>query len=543
MGSGISVKQRLLGITGVAALLLAVSGFSGYYAIEHLDQANRASSLYSDAIRQAMQADMMHDALRADVMIALRGADKNDANAVRDSAKDLEEHAASFRTSLGNLSALALDANVKQAEATVAPLVDPYVEQASSVAHLAGSDAAAANAKLPNVLRAFSALEEAMGNMGDAIQAEAKKRENAATDTASRVRTSIVITSLLSIPALLLVAMLISSSITRRINELCGFMQALATGNGDLTKRIASTARDEIGATADAFNQFMDSLHSVLSHVRNNSEDVVSATSELAGVAGQIIKRSEEQADAATATAGAVGKMNAAFGGIAKDTEEVRDLSKASATYTQGANERIVEVVKRIRNVEAAVNNMASSVGDFVQCTGTITGMTKQVREIAEQTNLLALNAAIEAARAGEQGRGFAVVADEVRKLAEKSAHSANEIDSVTQTLSGRTRQVEQAITQGLSALEASLGEVDSMVKVLEQTRASVEGATVGVDNINISVREQSLATQGIVGNADQIATMAKDNHQSIQRTLQATRTLEGLAADLKRAIGGFKLI
>ncbi|MFA6922217.1 MAG: methyl-accepting chemotaxis protein, partial [Gallionella sp.] len=231
--------------------------------------------------------------------------------------------------------------------------------------------------------------------------------------------------------------------------------------SGDLTRRAPVSGNDEIGQTNRAFDSLMDALSEALRRVHAGADDVLSTVAKLADISGRIADGSLVQSEAAASTAAAVEQMTVSIGSVADSTEGVRRLSEQSLARTREGNESAAQMIREVQNIEAMVRQVAESVEEFVQSAHAISGMTQQVRDIANQTNLLALNAAIEAARAGEQGRGFAVVADEVRKLAEKSARSASEIDGVTSALSSRAERAETAIETGLASLRVTLEHID----------------------------------------------------------------------------------
>jgi methyl-accepting chemotaxis protein len=199
-------------------------------------------------------------------------------------------------------------------------------------------------------------------------------------------------------------------------------------------------------------------------------------------------------------------------------------------------------MTQELESVQHAVNETSTAVAEFIRSTQNITSMTQQVRDIADQTNLLALNAAIEAARAGEQGRGFAVVADEVRKLAEKSAKSATEIDKVTQSLGAQSKQVEKTVQAGKSALLSSQAHISEVTAVLREANDSVGGVNRGLEEITGSINTQRDASQQIAGNMERIAAMASQSNEVIMRTAKAVKSMEQLSEDLARTVGRFKV-
>lgn len=372
---------------------------------------------------------------------------------------------------------------------------------------------------------------------------EAAQAHDAAAHAKARAGNTVVLVAVLTVLALAVgatIAFLVTRSIVRPLHDAVAAAQSVA--KGDLTARMQARSRDETGQLCSALNDMIAGLSRTVSEVRNGAEQVAAAASELSAASSQVSASSQSQSESAAATASAIEEITVSINAVADSAEELRRLANVSLGQTRTGNDATGQLADEMQRVQSNVDDIAAAVAAFVKSTQTITSMTQQVKDIADQTNLLALNAAIEAARAGEQGRGFAVVADEVRKLAEKSGTSAREIDAVTQSLNEQSERVDQSITSGLHALQVSREHVQTVLGVLADAGRSVESSAKGTDDIAASVREQCTASTDIAHNVERIAQMAEENHAAVNETAHAAGALEGLASRLRTSVDRFRL-
>ncbi len=357
---------------------------------------------------------------------------------------------------------------------------------------------------------------------------------------AQRVK-SLLAAVVLSVPLLAFIYLFIRNVVTNPIDKMVAGLRNIARGEGDLTQRLEVHGRDEIGAASSAFNDMMAKMGTLVRQVSDSAREVTVAARELSSSAGRVANSSHQQNDTSVAASGAVDQMVSAIASIAQSTEEVHEQSRESLRRSHEGNISLSKLIGEIDVVESTVKGIANSVSEFVDSTVAITNMTKEVRDIADQTNLMALNAAIEAARAGEQGRGFAVVADEVRKLAEKSAGSASEIDGITRALSQRSDAVQVSIQEGLDHLVSSQESLEAVAEVLGEASGSVNRVGQGLDDIAGATEEQRRVSSEVASNIDAIAGMAKENNKAVEQTAAAAKKLEQLASDLQDIVGRFR--
>jgi len=341
---------------------------------------------------------------------------------------------------------------------------------------------------------------------------------------------------------LLIIYFLTNHFVTVPLDQLRSGLRDIARGEGDLTRRLPVKGQDEVGQSAQVFNEMMGNFQQLVSQVRDAASQVSARVSALSESADRVSQSSHQQNEKSNDAATAVEQLVSSISSIAQSAEHVQHQSQESLARANEGSRNLQTLLGEMNVVESAVKEMADSVNNFVKNTEAITLMTREVKDIAEQTNLLALNAAIEAARAGEQGRGFAVVADEVRKLAEKSSRSASEIDTITASLSAQSVAVRRSIEAGMHHLESSQAAVASVSSVLQATNGSVSEVGQGLDAIAASTEQQRRFSGDVEASIEAIAGMAQNNTSAVEQTAGAAHDLKRLADGLANLVGRFKV-
>jgi methyl-accepting chemotaxis protein len=352
---------------------------------------------------------------------------------------------------------------------------------------------------------------------------------------------SLLAAILVSVPLLAFIWLFVRNVVTEPLDRMVASLREIASGEGDLTRRLTVRGNDEIGQASAAFNDMMAKFSGLVRQVSDSASHVSTAARDLANSAEQVTTGSQRQNEMSANAATSVENVVSSISDIAHSTERVHEQSRESERRSAEGNQSLSHLIGDVGMVEQTVKQIADAVVQFVTSTEAITNMTREVKDIADQTNLLALNAAIEAARAGEQGRGFAVVADEVRKLAEKSAASASEIDAITRSLSHQSDAVRQAIDQGLEHIASSQNSVETVAEVLAAASNSVTEVGHGLDAISAATEEQHRTFTDVARSIEAIAAMARENSGAVEQTTAAAHALENLANELQSSVGRFK--
>ncbi len=338
----------------------------------------------------------------------------------------------------------------------------------------------------------------------------------------------------------LLISTLIGRGITRSLADVLKVMASIA--NGNLTVRSSNLSEDEMGMLGKEVNVMAEQLSDVIKRVSDNSHSVSSAAMQMHSTSGQMATSTEELAAQASTIATACEEMAATSSEIARNCHSAADDSaKANEAANVGAQvvEATVTVMSRIADRVRATAQTVETLGAKSEQIGNIIGT---IEDIADQTNLLALNAAIEAARAGEQGRGFAVVADEVRALAERTTRATREIGEMIKAIQGETKSAVAAMNDGVLQVEQGTLEAAKSGEALHHILEQIANVSNQVNQIAVAAEEQTATTMEINNNIQQITEVAHISSTSSHEESVAANSLSTLAEELKAMVGQFRL-
>jgi methyl-accepting chemotaxis protein len=510
----LNIKRRLLLSNLMAIGFIALVGLVGWRAVGVLDRSMDAVSINGAAMKNQLQADQAHDALRADVLAALLASMKDDSAALSQVQKDLDEHVALFRARIKSLDGAGTDVQVRQAIDKVRPDMDAYLAIAADMVRLARSDKVAVQEKFPAFMTSFKVLEKSMEALSEIIESNSDGVKVIGDKAVISSTYQIAGFGLVAALAVLVVGSLIARSITVPLDAVVDFADQVAAGDLAHSIDVDQNDRSETGALKRALRDMRENLHGIVSEVRQGTGTISLGAREIASGNLDLSARTEEQASALEETAASMEELTSTVKQNNESARHAADLAQSASALAQRGGELVGQVVQTM----VLINQSSGQIVDIIDV----------IEGIAFQTNILALNAAVEAARAGEQGRGFAVVATEVRALAQRSDKAAKEIKvlidaSVGQAASG-SRLVDRAGT-GMDDIVVSIGKLSNIV-----------------DEIGLATREQAA---GIAQINQAIASIDSTTQQNAALVEEAAATAASLADQtlaLDKVVSVFKL-
>ncbi|MDD2309927.1 MAG: methyl-accepting chemotaxis protein [Desulfuromonadaceae bacterium] len=367
------------------------------------------------------------------------------------------------------------------------------------------------------------------------------RADEIAISARSAMLVSIVLTSVLIIISLLL-GLLIIRGITGPLQGLVHMLKDIAEGEGDLSRRLPEVGRDETGEVAHWFNRFISNIHSIISQASSTTVHVATASNQLHRTAEEIATAAEEVASQSATVATSSEEMSATSNDISRNCSLASDIANRASQMANSGAGVVQETIAGMQSIADKVRESSHTVEALGARSDQIGAIVGTIEDIADQTNLLALNAAIEAARAGEQGRGFAVVADEVRALAERTTRATKEIGEMIKAIQKETGGAVASMESGVQEVEKGMESSRRSGEALQQILEGINEVTMQVHQIATAAEEQTAVTGEISTNIHQITAVVQQTANGAHQTAAAASSLSRLAQDLEGLVGRFKL-
>ncbi|MBT9614157.1 MAG: methyl-accepting chemotaxis protein [Burkholderiales bacterium] len=536
-----TIRTKLTAAVALSTLLMIAIGVAGLWGTYSAQQA--AESIYKDRL---LSIDILNNVrnyqnqIRINLLVARQSGDSFEVMAYADKVN----------SNIFKVAQLLEDYNKRKLGPVEKKLMDEFVEArlhfgrngVVPMIDLMQADKFEAADKLRKEV-----ADPAFAKVSDAIDAVIKRQSDLAKTQFEQTGKQAQAIRIGSIAAILIgavMALVMGTLIARSINQgVAALVKASASlADGDLTTHVPVKGKDELCRVGSSFNQMAAQFSHLISEVNASSDQVNQTADGLSAAASQVAQGSRLQSEQAAAAANSVEQLNAAFKEIAATTVDIVSAANNARELSNRGNQVVNSAVQGIEKVAKTVNESAVSISDLGQRSIQIGQILSVIKDIADQTNLLALNAAIEAARAGEQGRGFAVVADEVRKLAERTTSATAEISTMVGAIQSDTRQAVETMRQSSEDVRDGMALANEAGKALKDISHSVAQVVNMIGNIADSTRNQSEASESLTATVEEIARMAQENSRAIEQAVSASREMTDRSHGLQRIISRFRL-
>ncbi|MFN0284566.1 MAG: methyl-accepting chemotaxis protein [Kineosporiaceae bacterium] len=516
-----SIAVKLGTVFALALVCVALVGVVGLEGLRSATgEAQRLQSL-QQLTRLSLEADMAHDAVRGDVqqvIIAGGGA------AAREAEADFTAHAKVLRDGVTTFQAAAMPADVRAAAETVSPLVDDYLRQAQAAID-DGLEGRATLASTADFRTSFTAVEEKMPGIGDALGAQVQQATAAVESARDSATWSVGVVVLTAVLLLVGFGQLITKSIVRPLRTVSAVSRSLAAG--DLTGTCGLVRRDEFGAMADGLDTAIGSLRAMLGELATTGGALGAAAGELSRVSGDLHAGAQDAADRAATARAASSEVDVSVQSVmAGSTEMASSVSEIAANAARAA-EVAQESVVAAQTADEHITALGAASAE-------IDGVVKLITSIAEQTNLLALNATIEAARAGAAGKGFAVVADEVKQLAQETARATGDITERIGTL----RTTSGAAAAAVGAIREVIGQINEFSLVIA---AAVEEQAATTSDMSRSLGVAAAGSTEVIRVVAAVAEVGEATTLGARASKDASDDVAQYAASLQTLVSRFR--
>ncbi len=365
-------------------------------------------------------------------------------------------------------------------------------------------------------------------------------RSQDATQAKSFVFATLIAGGFIILVFSVVIASYLKTTLQNRLQVAKNLVSAVA--DGKLTNTIDTSGGDEIADLLKALSKMQTQLHQLMSQIKTAAADLSGASSTVASTTEQLSASAEEQSRASSSIAAAVEQLSVSIDSVSANASEARTIAGKSGQQAQQSSEVINNTVASMERIAQVVRSASGRIEELGKQSEQISSIVNVIKGIADQTNLLALNAAIEAARAGEQGRGFAVVADEVRLLAQRTSQSTTEISGMIDVILNGTVDAVGQMSTGVEQVNMGVelaGQAGSAIDIIQHSFQQVVSV---VESISMSLQEQNAASNEVAGHIERIATMSAQNSEATRHNSEVAHELRTLSNGLNNAVARFTL-
>ncbi len=543
MFKNMTVAMRLGSIFSILGFALVVGSGIALWKIDELK--NSIDKLAYDRVPKILLAKTVTDNVNQNMLSARNIL-------LMDKEEDISREMASMARSrkivveaIGKLEKTVTAEKDRQLLTAVMEQREPYrlTVQKALGANQAGNKNAAKDILIHEIRPVLARYTQALSALS-AYQVELIDKAAAEAQTLYQRTFLLIITAASALViAVAIAGFLIIRSLTRDLGGEPAYAAEIARNiaAGNLAMTVVTKPNDSASMLA-AMKEMQTRLKDMIAGILADAGQVSSTATELAASSGQVAESSRQQSEAASSMAAAVEEMTVSIGQVSENAHEARALSRRSGELSEQGAGVIQNAAAEMTQISDSVKQSSQIIAALEQQSGEISAIVNVIKEIADQTNLLALNAAIEAARAGEQGRGFAVVADEVRKLAERTSKSTQEIAGMIEKIQGGTHSAFASMEGGVARVSNGVTLANEAAGSITQIKTEAARVVQVVGDISNSLKEQSVASNDIAKNVEKIAQMSEENSAAVQETAKAAQHLEQLATSMQNTIGRFKV-
>ena len=523
------------------AVLLLLVGAVGMYGIHQgLESSTRLTNRYLPAVSLLLNADRdLYQAMVAERSLLAEGGQQRRQALLAYHAENLQQasdRVRSYAASGISNEALGLVREFDQ-------LVRAWATESAEVLRLSESDPLqASQLSFEKSEPAFERARDIIDRLGELEDEAAQTEGGLAIERGQFNQFLQGLLVAIGLTACVVLVLFFPVLVTRPMHRLLDRLHQLSEGDGDLRVRLEVDSRDELGQLGGAFNQFLDKLQPLIAEVRRVTEEVAEAAHHLADTAASNDRLISEQHSSVDQVTTAATEMSAAIQEVARNAQNTADAARHTEVQSREGAAVVRATIGSIGELARDVEETADTMRALEQETSNIGAVLEVIRGIAEQTNLLALNAAIEAARAGEQGRGFAVVADEVRALAARTQESTKDIQQRIERLQGGVQQAVRATLSGSGKAHESVERAAGADQALSVAGESVQRINDMAAQIATACEEQSSATEEIARNISDINDLSHQAARLAEQGAQASRRLSELSRTLAQLVGRFSV-